>query len=261
MTLESFFYGYQWGMIIVGVLVFIALQFITPGYGITFNNRWGLSIPSRLGWLIMEMPVFVIMLIIYTHSLVSGIKTFNIVTLICLLIFQIHYFQRSFIFPSLMKGQSRMPLSIISIGIIFNASNAFIQGGWLFLFSPENYYPISWLWSPQFIIGCSLFFIGMYINIKSDRIIRALRKTRNDNNYYLPQGFLFKYINSSNYFGEIIEWCGFAIMTWSIPGLVFVLWSLANIVPRAKAVYKRYTQFWGEDFTKLKRWKIFPYIY
>ena len=101
----------------------------------------------------------------------------------------------------------------------------------------------------------------MVINIKSDRIIRKLRKSRDDNNYYLPQGFLFKYINSSNYFGEIIEWIGFAILTWSIPGLVFVIWSIANILPRSKAVYERYTQFWGEEFTKLNRWKIFPFIY
>jgi len=39
------------------------------------------------------------------------------------------------------------------------------------------------------------------------------------------------------------------------------LWSMANIVPRAKAVYERYTQFFGEEFTSLKRYKIFPYIY
>ncbi|MEG1556455.1 MAG: 3-oxo-5-alpha-steroid 4-dehydrogenase, partial [Bacteroidales bacterium] len=52
-----------------------------------------------------------------------------------------------------------------------------------------------------------------------------------------------------------------AVLSWSEAGLVFVIWSFANIVPRAKAVYERYTQFFGKDFTKLKRYKIFPYIY
>ena len=28
----------------------------------------------------------------------------------------------------------------------------------------------------------------------------------------------------------------------------------------SKAVYARYTQFFGEEFTSLKRYKIFPYI-
>lgn len=261
MTLESFFYAYLWGMVILGVGIFITLQFITPAYGMTYNNRWGASISSRWGWLIMETPVFVIMFVIYINSLLTGVKPFNIVTFIFLLIFQTHYLQRSFIFPALMKGNSRMPLSIMFAGIFFNASNAFIQGGWLFMYAPADAYPISWFWSPQFIIGCVLFAAGMVINIKSDRIIRKLRKSRDDNNYYLPQGFLFKYINSSNYFGEIIEWVGFAVMTWSVPGLVFVIWSVANILPRAKAVYNRYTQFWGEEFTKLNRWKIFPFIY
>jgi 3-oxo-5-alpha-steroid 4-dehydrogenase 1 len=88
-----------------------------------------------------------------------------------------------------------------------------------------------------------------------------LRKSKEDNNYYLPKGFLFERINSSNYFGELLEWLGFAILTWSFAGLVFLCWAFANLVPRAKAVYNRYYQFFGEDFMQLKRWKIFPYIY
>ena len=35
----------------------------------------------------------------------------------------------------------------------------------------------------------------------------------------------------------------------------------ANIVPRSKAVYERYTQFFGEKFTSQNRYKIFPGIY
>jgi 3-oxo-5-alpha-steroid 4-dehydrogenase 1 len=95
----------------------------------------------------------------------------------------------------------------------------------------------------------------------SDRIIRKLRKSKEDNNYYLPKGFLFLWINSSNYFGELLEWLGFAILTWSFAGFVFFCWAFANLVPRAKAVHYRYYQLFGDEFTKLNRWKIFPYIY
>ncbi len=248
-------------MTVLGMLVFVVLQFVTVAYGMTFNNRWGFSVRSNLGWFIMEIPVFFTMLILYFVSLYFHIRPFNIVTFIMFFIFEFHYFQRSFIFPLLMKGQSRMPISIVILGFIFNTCNAIMQGGWLFYFSPLDYYPIRWLISPQFIIGFIIFLTGMTINLHADRIIRGLRDDPYDNNYYLPKGWPFKYVNSANYLGEIMEWLGFAILTWSISGLVFFIWTCANIIPRSKAVYERYEMFFGEEFTSLKRYKIFPFIY
>ena len=263
MEIFATFYNYLlWIMTILGVIVFIILQFITPAYGMTYNNRWGASVRSRTGWFMMEIPVFVAMLIMFLISLRFG-RDFNWVTFTMFIFFELHYLQRSIIFPSLMKGTSKMPISIIVVGVFFNTCNALMQGGWLFYLAPTNpeYYPISWFWSPQFIIGTFIFFLGMVINLSADRIIRALRQDKNDNNYYIPYGWPFKKVSSANYFGEILEWVGFAILFWSMAGLVFVIWSFANIVPRSKAVYERYTQFFGEEFTKLKRYKIFPYIY
>ncbi len=40
-----------------------------------------------------------------------------------LLLFQLHYFQRSFIFPFLLKGKSQMPVTIMMMGIVFNVLN------------------------------------------------------------------------------------------------------------------------------------------
>jgi len=248
-------------MTILGVLVFITLQFITPAYGMTFNNRWGFSVRSNIGWFIMEAPVFFAMLLLYFISIIYNIRPFNIVTFTMFFFFEFHYFQRSFIFPLLMKGQSKMPISIIMTGFVFNTFNAIMQGGWLFFFSPANQYPISWFWSWQFIVGTLIFLLGMVINIYSDRIIRNLRVDITDNNYYLPKGWPFTKVSSANYLGEILEWIGFALLTWSVSGAVFLLWTCANIIPRSKAVYARYTQFFGKEFTDLKRYKIFPWIY
>ena len=248
-------------MTILGVGVFITLQFVTPAYGMTFNNRWGVSIRSNLGWFIMEAPVFFAMLALYFISLYFNIRPFNIDTFTMFFFFEFHYFQRSFIFPLLMRGQSKMPLSIIITGFVFNTCNALMQGGWLFFFSPLDRYPISWFWSPQFIIGTGIFLFGMVVNLYADRVIRNLRMNDMDNNYYLPEGWMFRRISSANYLGEILEWLGFAILTWSVAGLVFLIWTFANIVPRSKAVYERYTQFFGEKFTSQKRYKIFPGIY
>ena len=35
------------------------------------------------------------------------------------------------------------------------------------------------------------------------------------------------------FFGEIIEWIGWAIMTWSLSGFIFALWTIFNLLPRA----------------------------
>jgi 3-oxo-5-alpha-steroid 4-dehydrogenase 1 len=74
-------------------------------------------------------------------------------------------------------------------------------------------------------------------------------------------GGMFKYVSSANYYGEILEWTGFAILTWSLPGVVFLLWTCANLIPRANSLYNKYTEEFGEEFTKLKRKRLFPFIY
>jgi steroid 5-alpha reductase family enzyme len=44
---------------------------------------------------------------------------------------------------------------------------------------------------------------------------------------------LFRYVSCPNFLGEILEWTGFAIMTWSPAALAFAVWTLVNLVPRA----------------------------
>ena len=146
------------------------------------------------------------------------------------------------------------------MGIIFNLLNAFTQGYWIFYHAPLEMYSNSWLQTPQFIIGAILFFTGLIININSDRRIRNLRK-EGDTKHYLPQGGMFNYVTSANYFGELVEWIGFAILTWSWAGAVFALWTFANLAPRAARIYKRYEAEFGEEFTKEKRKRILPFVY
>ena len=153
-----------------------------------------------------------------------------------------------------------MPLSVICMGIVFNILNACMQGGWIFYVSPAETYPLEWFATPQFWIGTVLFFGGMFINMQSDAIIRRLRKP-GDNRHYIPYGGMFKYVSSANYFGELVEWVGFAVLTWSWAGAVFAWWTFANLTPRAAAIYKQYETLFGEEFRKTRRKRIIPFIY
>ncbi|MCF0201163.1 MAG: DUF1295 domain-containing protein [Bacteroidales bacterium] len=243
-------------MACVAVVVFVSLFFVDAGYGKFYNKKWGPAVNNKLGWILMESPVFIAMLVLWLCSDRRG----DLVRLAFLFLFELHYFQRAFVFPFRMRGSSKMPLSIILMGVTFNTLNALMQGGWIFYLSPESYYPIDWLTKPIFIAGFLVFIIGMYINIMSDDTIRNLRKP-GDSRHYLPKGGLFNYVTSANYFGEFVEWVGFAILTWSWSGAVFALWTFANLAPRAARIYEQYKMEFGDELNTKKVKRMIPFIW
>ena len=115
-----------------------------------------------------------------------------------------------------------------------------------------------WLLTPCFWIGTLLFFAGMGINWHSDSVIRHLRAP-GDTRHYLPQRGMYRYVTSANYLGEIVEWVGWAILTWSLSGCIFAWWTVANLVPRADAIWHRYREEFGTQVGLKKR--IFPFLY
>ena len=243
-------------MAAVAVVVFVSLFFVNAGYGKFYQPKWGPSLDNHLGWFLMEVPVFIAMLLLWWFSE----RRDDWIRLTFLLLFEIHYFHRSFIFPTKLSGHSRMPLAIVLMGAVFNTLNALMQGGWIFYVSPAGYYPEGWLTSLPFVAGSAIFIVGMYINIQSDAIIRGLRQP-GDTRHYLPRGGMFRYVTSANYFGELLEWVGFAVLTWSWAGAVFALWTFANLAPRAARIYELYQQeFPGQVDTKRTK-RIIPFIY
>jgi steroid 5-alpha reductase family enzyme len=74
------------------------------------------------------------------------------------------------------------------------------------------------------ILGLFLFFSGLIINIHSDHVLRNLRKP-GEKSYKIPNKGLFHYVTGANYFGEILEWSGFAIASWSPTAAVFALFA------------------------------------
>ena len=243
-------------MAIMAVVVFVALQKINAGYGMMYNPKWGPTVSNKTGWVVMEAPAFICMALIW----ISSPHPADPVACVMAGLFELHYFQRTFIFPFLMRGKSRMPWAIILMGMIFNTINAYMIGGWLFFITPAGFYPTSWLYSPIFIMGTAIFFMGMAINLHSDHVIRNLRSP-GDTKHYIPRKGFYRFVAAANYFGEFTEWVGFAILTCSVPGAVFALWTFANLAPRAKAIHQRYAKEFGSRFTVLELKYMIPFMY
>lgn len=231
--------------VLIGIGTFIYLFFESAPYGRHVKNGWGILIPARLGWIVMESPSVLLMIgyaLIVKDQLVIIHKIF-------LLIWLTHYIHRTFIYPFVMQiTNPKMPISIAFSAFFFNIVNVSIQAFGIFYFTQ---YSDSWISSPIFIAGLSIFLIGMYINIKSDYIMISLKKKKGPG-YLIPNAFLYKYLSAPNYFGEIIEWFGWMILTWSISGVVFLIWVIANLFPRAIAHHKWYKEKF-DDYPKNRK--------
>jgi len=193
----------------------------------------GISIDNKLGWIIMELPALLVCPAIYFYFKID----FDIsIMFICLWI--IHYFNRTIIFPFRIKTKGKkMPLAIVLSAFFFNIVNGLINGYFL---SNIDMHSVSIF----LITGFLLFVLGLYINISSDNKLINLRKIKKG--YFIPKGGLFKYISCPNFFGEILEWFGFALMTFNIGSLSFFIWTCCNLIPRALAHHKWYKNKFNE---------------
>lgn len=243
---------YAWIWIAIAVITFIALLKITAPYGRHTKSTWGPLIDNKLGWFIMEFFVLVVL----SYFILTGSNVQSVVNLIIIGLFALHYINRSVIFPLRIKTNGKkMPVSIMFMALFFNLNNGFLIGYYLGEFMV---YPIEWLQSPQFIIGTLIFAVGMFINWQSDTILINLRKP-GETGYKIPQKGLFRYVSCPNLFGETVEWAGFAILTWSLPGFAFFVWTFANLVPRALSHHKWYKEKF-EEYPK-ERKAVFPFMW
>ena len=227
------FYIFLTIWVFIAVCTFIYLFYESAPYGRHIKNGWGIEIPARLGWIVMESPCVILMI---AYALIVR-DQLNIIHQIFLLLWLAHYVHRTFIYPFAVEMTNpKMPISIALSAFFFNIVNVSIQAFGIFYFTE---YSSDWISSPIFISGLTLFLIGMFINMKSDYYIASMKKIKGPG-YHIPDGFLYKYISAPNYFGEIIEWIGWAILTWSISGVVFLIWVIANLFPRAISHHKWY---------------------
>jgi len=236
--METLYWILLWCQLGLVLPVLIFLLFVKAPYGKFASDKTGLfRWDSRAAWLIMELPAFLTILVLF---LLCPDRSGRRLTTVFLLFWECHYGYRTFVFPLLMKkSRKSFPAYIVFSAWFFNIMNGYINGYFLFFRRPG--YEISWLTDLRFIAGAALFLWGFTIHVRSDARLRKLRK-ENGPGYYIPRGGLYEYVSNPNYLGEWIEWCGWALMTWSLPGLAFAAFTFANLFPRAVANHRWYRE-------------------
>lgn len=247
------FYQIVWGWILAGIILFPLLLKIKAPYGRHASKKWGPQIDNRLGWIIMEFPS----LFVFAFLFLSGDAEKGIIKWILFSLWVLHYTNRVFIYPLRTRTSGKkIPLIIVVFAIVFNLVNGSINGYWLG--SIASPFGQSWLWDPRFITGMVIFITGFVINQDSDRRLLSLRKNGEPGKYYIPKGGMFRYVSCPNFFGEIVEWTGFAIAAWSLPAFSFALWTFLNLTPRAMDHHRWYKEHF-DDYPASRK-AVIPFI-
>lgn len=235
---------YLW--IIIALIIFpINLIYKAP-YGKHSTKKWGKTIDNKTGWILMEFPALITCPLIY-YIVVEEIS----LSIGFIFIWITHYFNRTIIYPLKIKTKGKkIPIAIVASAFFFNVINGILNGYFIATIPFES---ISFT---CILIGFIIFIIGLYINISSDNTLIKLRT--NQKGYVIPKGGLFNYVSCPNFFGEIIEWLGFAIMTLNLGSISFLIWTICNLIPRSKAHHNWYKENF-ENYPS-KRKAVIPYL-
>ncbi|EGD77467.1 hypothetical protein PTSG_08562 [Salpingoeca rosetta] len=216
-------------------------------------TKYGCQINGKVAWMIQESPCLLVPAALYflypNEACVSS--TAN---RILLSLFVGHYIHRTLIFPTFLKGKPTR-LMMMLMAFVFCIFNGYLQAAWL---TRVHVYDEAWLIDPRFIVGLLVFFTGMAINMHSDYTLIGLRKG-SDKGYKIPRGGMFEFVSGANFFGEILEWTGFAIASWSFPALCFAAFTFSNTAPRGYQHHQWYLSKF-EDYPKSRR-AVIPFIW
>jgi len=239
-------------IVALGALSFPALLFIPAPYGRHAQVHKGIHLDTKLAWLLMEAPAPIVFVIVFS----LGPHATRPVPLFLLALWLTHYVYRSFVFPFRMRSSDKnQPLMTFLLAVAFNTANGFVNA--YAISHTSTHLANATLGDPRLLAGTLLFFAGYAINHRSDATLRHLRKP-GDTGYKIPHGGLYRWVSCPNYLGELIEWAGFALAAWTLPALVFVLFTASNLVPRAVAHHRWYREKFPDYPSERKA--IFPYV-
>jgi protein-S-isoprenylcysteine O-methyltransferase Ste14 len=219
-------------------IILVILLWISAPYGRHYRDGWGPRLPNRAAWVLMEIPALLVITVLVLIS--PALHMPQTWVPLCFWIF--HYGYRTLVFPALMHPSDKtFPILLVVFAVSFNVLNGYNNAAALISAGESN----SPMPSIHFFAGAAMFLIGFSIHFRADKTIRCLRNP-GETDYRIPRGGLFRWVSSPNYLGEIIQWTGWAVMTWSLAGVAFALFTMCNLVPRAISNHRWYTESFAD---------------
>ncbi|XP_074550892.1 3-oxo-5-alpha-steroid 4-dehydrogenase 2-like [Halichoeres trimaculatus] len=247
----------SWTLIVGGVAYLLRQRRMCAPYG-RYTPGEGWCCPAGLGWFVQEVPAFLLPLLLLLlpgeEASDPGRSEQSTGRTLLLCAFMMHYFHRSVIYSFLTRGRP-VPVPIVLYAAIFCSLNGFLQGHHLLHCA---HFERTWTTHARLAAGFLLFLVGMIINIHSDHILRSLRKP-GETVYRIPHGGMFEFVSGANYFGEILEWTGFAVAAWSLPSFAFAFFTACSIGPRAYHHHRDYMQRF-EDYPRSRK-AVLPFVF
>ncbi len=218
--------------------------FMAAPYGRFANPAFGVDFDPRFGWWLMEIPATISFLYFYPQ----GDNAWKPVPMFLAFLWLRHYSNRGWYFPLTLKvqGKSTFSILVVACGMLMTSFHGFLNAQWFSQFG--SHLSNDWVKSPWFILGWLTYELSFWLTVYSESIIRNLRDGKGPR-YKIPYGGGFKYITSPAYFGELLGWLGWSIMSRNPAGLVVFLISCGNLVPRAFATQRWYHEKF-EDYPK-----------
>ena len=231
-----------WAMIATGAVVFAVERagFFAPygRYSDAASASWfGPRIPARLAWFVQESWAFLVPLALLPLGDGGCVAAWPNRALLGM--FMTHYFYRTFVFPLRMRGGKAMPVGLCALASLFCLGNGYLQGRlWTQMTVRAVDTPAD---AARFAAGAALWAAGFWINLDSDHRLRTLRRP-GESGYKVPRGGAFEYVSGANYFGEIVEWCGYALAANRLGATAFAVFTFCNTAPRAHTHHEWYRQ-------------------
>jgi 3-oxo-5-alpha-steroid 4-dehydrogenase 1 len=222
----------------------VASVFIPSPYGRFGSARFGFSMGPRLGWFLMELPAVPV----FCWFFFTGPRWSEAVPLLFLAVWLMHYANRGFLFPYLIRttpgAKTSFSLLVVVAGWGATALHGYLNASWLTTYG--SHLGTAWLADPRFLVGITLYLVSYGLTLQGELIQRNLRTpaelAAGERVYRIPCRELYRWGTSPCYLTELTGWAGFTLATWSPGGLFIFAISCANLVPQAFVTHRWYRE-------------------
>jgi len=256
------YFWVHFGLVILGFVLAVITcitQWVKPApYGKHEREdpNWGPKIPQRLSHIISDAITGILMFSLVFFLFSTEVADKGILNYVFYGLFMVHTLHRGLIHPLTMRYRSSsVPIGITIGGLMPNVLYQWLIANHIGVAGYDSSYP----YDPRFILGILIYVVGFVINRWADFKLRSLRSTKGCTGYYIPYGGLFDLVVMPNYFGELVQWIGWTIATWSLSGVVWTLFCAATFVPRSR----HNLQWYKEQFENFpsNRKALIPFIF